>query len=57
MSSLVKMPTAAPSCHIFKDSSIHLLPQIPHTVYHHAIELPTVLLLNLSCRLLPPFDN
>ena len=43
--------------HIFEDSSIPLLPQIPHNVYHHAIEPPTVLLLNLACHLLPPFDN
>ena len=45
------------SVHIFKDSSIPLLPQIPHNVYHHAIEPPAVLLLNLACRLLPPFGN
>jgi hypothetical protein len=43
--------------HIFEDSSIPLLPQIPHNVYHHAIEPPAVLLFNLACRLLPPFDN
>jgi hypothetical protein len=43
--------------HIFEDSSIPLLSQIPHNVYHHAIEPPAVLLLNLACRLLPPFGN
>ena len=43
--------------HIFEDSSIPLLPQIPHNVYHHAIEPPVILLLNLACHLLPPFDN
>jgi hypothetical protein len=42
---------------MFKDSSIALLPKVPHSVDHHTIERPSAILREESFRLLLPLPN
>jgi hypothetical protein len=42
---------------MLKDSSIALLPKVPHSVDGHTIELPFAILREESLHLLPPLSN
>ena len=42
---------------MFKDSSVALLPKVPHSEDDQAIELPFAILRKESLRLLPPLAN
>jgi hypothetical protein len=42
---------------MLKDSSVALLPKVPHSVDDQAIELPFAILRKESLRLFPPLSN
>jgi hypothetical protein len=42
---------------MLKDSSVSLLPKVPHSVDDQVIELPFAILRKESLRLLPPLAN
>ena len=39
---------------VFKNPPVPLFPQVPHDVYHQAVEIATLILVHHLCRCLPP---